>query len=500
MRKTTLLILMVIFFGQLFLRAHQPTSLPLFVDEDRHMQRAAQASYDYLTINNHGKILLYVLIAPFNTTRDTALHLSRTMVALFSLIGTAGLFALVRALFDERAGLLAAAFYALAPYAAFYERMVLADGPAGAWGILVAWQSVHLARQPSYRRAVIVGALVAMAMFAKLTMGLVAMVPILAFLFLADYQPRDWIGHIRRNFRYLFVAGITSIVLWIPVITPVILAELRGEYYILVNRYLVGESLLEEGNFDKLVRVGETLTLLLSPWMVALLVVQVAGALHRFPRRAGFLLSSLLVLWLPTILLVGWVETRYFVPGIYMIGALFAVGVVALREQYRIGVAVLAVWVIVFVAPFASRMFQNSPDIDLIPRDESQYYQSEYSAHAWRDALAFLSVEAPQQPVLGVGFLCNSIAELYPQPHVSLDCLAARYSEQMEEPFHSTIIGQPILEVVHQGQDAYVLVEDERDIPYVSPELEWERVREYRKPKDGMWLTLWRVYSSSANG
>lgn len=501
------------------LRAHRPTHLPLFIDEDRHLRRAANVEDLWtLGLNSHGKYLLYILIAPFNTERSEALWASRVAVALFSLVGLAALYRLTEKFFGRPAAFIAIGFYAIAPYALFYERMALADGPAGVMATLTALYSLTFAQRPNYRRAAVVGLLVGLAALAKLTMMFIAILPVMAIFFFNQNRaplPELKFANLRQilavfykqfmaHFRYLVVAGVVCIGVWLPVLIPVGTAVVTGEKYVLVDRYLAGDNLIKQGNWDKLVGIWDTFPMLLSPLMVTLMLLCVGLAIWQAPRRASYALLWLVLAYLPTILLVGWVQTRYFTPGIFPLAMLLGAGIVAAKEiripkvspKYpRLLPATLTglvlVWGVVYALPFAYNAAYNAPKIELPDRDEKQYYQTRYSAYGLLDALDYLESKGKpvdeQIEVMGVMFLCESM-DLYAYPKVDLTCLSDGYTNKtINEAW------QKLTERAQQEQPLYLIVEDYRDIPTSERDLTWQRLRSIQRPKDGVWVTVWEV-------
>ncbi|MBI5929458.1 MAG: glycosyltransferase family 39 protein [Chloroflexi bacterium] len=519
-RTATVLFLIVLIcllhFG---LRAHRPTHLPLFIDEDRHLRRAANVEDLWtLGLNSHGKYLLYILIAPFNTERSQALWASRVAVALFSLVGLAALYRLTEKLFGRPAAFIAIGFYALAPYALFYERMALADGPAGVLATLTALYSLTFAQRPNYRRATVVGLLVGLAALAKLTMMFIAILPVMAIFLFNQDRPQLPVAKISNlhqmvnilskqflaNFRYLVVAGVVCIVVWLPVLLPVGTAIVTGQKYVLVDRYLAGDNLLKEGNWDKLVGIWNTFPMLLSPLMVVLILFCVALLVWKAPRRANYVLFWLVLAYLPTILLVGWVQTRYFTPGIFPLAMLLGAGIVATQDirvpkvsiqPSRLLPALLTVvvvmWGVFYALPFAYDAAYDAPKIELPDRDEKQYYQTRYSAYGLLDAMDYL--EAKGKPagrrveVMGVMFLCESM-DLYTYPKVDLTCLSDGYTNPSINNAWQTLTAR-----AQEEQPLYLIVEDYRDIPTSDSELTWQRLQSIQRPKDGVWVTVWEV-------
>jgi hypothetical protein len=127
-----------------------------------------------------GKFLLFYYLGLFEADPTTALFVSRTAIALFSLISGSVVYLLARWLHCHISGLLALAIYVALPFTFFHERMALADPFAAGFGCLVAWRSLVFARHPRWRDGVILGGLLALSTMAKLTSGSLPILPVLA--------------------------------------------------------------------------------------------------------------------------------------------------------------------------------------------------------------------------------------------------------------------------------------------------------------------------------
>lgn len=508
---------------QLFFRAHRPTHQPFFIDEHRHIERAAGIA----TFETHpaekslGKFLLYVWIAPFHTNLDHSLHMSRTAVALFSLIGSAALYATTRRLFSTRAALIAIVFYALLPYALFYERMVLADGVAAGLGALTAWQSVHLAQRPSYRRAVMVGLLVALASMAKLTMMFIALLPVAAILCLGQWSQGDIVeklrGHFKHYFKFLVVAGGATLLLWIvPVLIPAAIAKTRGVEYVLVDQSLLDESVFSNEDTGKLDETWNKAELLISTPMTIIGGLVTALGLWKTRRETLFGLSWLLIIWVPILILVVRIHTRYLMPGMFPLAMLIGGGLAGFTQirlpnlsavlqgrMWRAAVGLLlAIWVITFAWPFAVNASNDAPSLEMPYFDNRDYFQSRLNAYGLLPALGYLQhIGEPVDghiPVMMVAYLCERL-ELYDLEPVRLTCLG----QELNGPTVTPDMWNPLREQA-TTEGRYVIVEQAygETIPLESAPVQleglaWERLASFRRPKNGLWVTLWRVSKSS---
>jgi hypothetical protein len=147
-----LAIVMVLLLLQFALRTHNTTLQGAFVDEGLHDQRATIVWS--LNTNpgqySQGKLLLYYWIGLFVGGPLTILHVSRTAIALVSLITGAAIYLIGRRLHSHRMGIVALTLYTILPLAVFHERMALADPLASVFSCLIAWRSlVFASSQPT---------------------------------------------------------------------------------------------------------------------------------------------------------------------------------------------------------------------------------------------------------------------------------------------------------------------------------------------------------------
>lgn len=543
--KITLLWFVVgVLLVQFFLRAHHPTELPFFWDENRHMVRAASIlDGKHPAETSNGKFLLYVWIAPFHPDRPVALHVSRTAVALFSLLGTAGLFALTRRLFGVLAACVAIAFYATVPFALFYERMVLADGLAGALGILTAWQAVRFAQRVTYRRAALVGALAALAVMAKLTMTFaVVLMPVLSIVLLGKQvkasaeedeakQRRTRFAISLKRFvldywKYWAVAGIAFIVMWLPTLIPAAISGLQGHYYVLVDQSLISDSALRGENTNRFAELMRQLVTMLSWPMVLALGLAVILGLWGFPGRTTFVLVWLILVWFPGVALVWRTQTRYLMPGVYPLAVLLGAGIAVVaragivskaeedpnREVWQVNFAtrlpssyrgvlvsgLLGIWMLVFALPFARTASTDAAALDMPQWDQRDYYQQPWNGYGLLSALRYIDENGQvaadgKTYVIGVAWMCRYM-DLYSFAHIDLTCLANEYDGAVGGE-----LWQAVIEQVEHHQPLYLMLEQHRntleipEIPFEAEGVEWIKLAAFQRPKDGLWVTVWQA-------
>ena len=231
--------MVVLFWLALWIRAHNITALPVFVDEGKHIARATSI-YHFNTHpaqESHGKFLFYFLPGVFDLTQPhSALFLGRISVALSALLTVALVFLIARTLAGEYAGLIAAAFYTLVPFAFFFERMALADPFAGLIAAATVWFGWRFARHPRRSTAVYLGIFMALAPAAKLTLAFVSAFPAPAILiwgYSASLR-RLW----ERYGRLSLLALTVTALLWSLAIIPAMISYYAGTDYILYDPHL----------------------------------------------------------------------------------------------------------------------------------------------------------------------------------------------------------------------------------------------------------------------
>ncbi|MBN1200354.1 MAG: glycosyltransferase family 39 protein, partial [Anaerolineae bacterium] len=261
-------------------RAHHILQLPVFVDESLHIIRGkiVWEFSDWGESLNPKKLLYYYWIGLFGLNAPESAWLARMSTALAALPGAALTYALARRLFDRRAGLLALVLYALVPFMVFFERLALADAFTATICTAAIYTSIDLARRPAAWRGGLVGALLGLAVLAKLIALPFVLIPPLA-IFLYDRTPetRYTPGAILRAVfarsyrRPLIAAAALFLVVLAPSLTYVIGKEITGTK----DRVVVEEDLYTADNrveqiAENAERTFRAAITLLAPEFVAL--------------------------------------------------------------------------------------------------------------------------------------------------------------------------------------------------------------------------------------
>jgi len=545
-RNASLALIVILLLVQFGLRVHNPLAMAAFWDENSHISRArALFNFEQSPIaNSHGKLLLYFWLGAFQPGEHVgALVVSRWAVALFSLLGSAGMMAAARLLFGRQAMIPALAFYTLAPWSLFFDRMAFADPFTGALAALAAWQSLWLVRIPTPRQGVIVGLLVALAALAKLTTAVIACLPILAILLFTAKKNESFFQYFsgvkklwRRYRTALIAAGIAAAVPWLIVLgAGAWLAAIEGEKTILVDTYLIGDNTRAGGILDRLQNTFITKTdLLLSPGMTILLAMLVILQLWKRPAPTLYALAWLLAIWGPVTLVATELQSRYLSAGIPALAAIFGGGMVVAGERlarisrlnplstrgegtstpfdspcmrgevslitYGLAFVILSLWAITFAIPFAQKATSDPVALEMPYLDTTNYFSGTFTTWATRDALADLAETGERVegkiPLVGVLRVCE-VHELMMPDGFAWDCMPSTDFLDQKVP-RDTTTWTALVRNVERYPFVYVMTD------YLAPDqppatLAWQLVAAYPRPHGTNVVTVWRVSKSSGD-
>lgn len=527
MRHRVLMIyagLVVLLLLQFFLRSHHITELPFFWDENRHMVRAADVVDGvHPAKNSNGKFLLYLYLAPFHPERSVALHVSRTAVALFSLLGSAAMVALMRRLFGLGAAFWALAFYALVPFALFYERMALADPMAGALMVLTAYASVRMAQHPTYRVAIVAGALASMATMAKVTVTFAAVaMPVLAAYSLGNHPQSSgqstfqWmVARWRRYWWFWVAAGLSYLILWLPTVIPAFVSGLQGDDYVLIDQTSIDTSFLSENDEVRYDEFPNQIITMLSLGMTLFLMSGIVLGLRCFPRRAILLVGWVALVWGPTAILVWRTQTRYLMAAVFPLAMLFGAALIHLitlipetlyyrRMAWAGAFGAFALWAVLFAVPFANNAANHAENLEVTRWDNRDYYQSPWNGYALIESLDYLQTNGDPGAdqvvnVVSVSQMCPFM-DLYAFPDTSLTCISSENERRDYDGTPGGVQWQRAIDIIFSiDEPLYFMIEQHRrtfvipEIPYVHPDLAWQQMAAFQRPKGGLWVTIWAV-------
>ncbi|MBI5930611.1 MAG: glycosyltransferase family 39 protein [Chloroflexi bacterium] len=374
MRRAQIIPVIALLLLHFFIRTHHILGLDPYLDEGFHVSRGAFV-WD-LDVNpgriSEGKFLLYYWLGIFEAPSTQALAPARLSMALFSLFSGATIFLMGRWLVNYKTGLVALGLYAILPLAYFLERMAMADPFAAAWATLLAWRSLAFVKHPTIPRAIPLGILMALVTMAKLTMGLVPILPIAAsFIYWqwekGRFMPQAW-AWLKTYFVPLGVAGLVSLACWSPILIPAYLTRNSDHPITLVDTYNIktvnpDEHTLGEYFWGVVPIVSEFTTkeLLLVSLLAAGYWLGAGRNNARQLRNGVYVIAWLLTMGAPTLYIATIITSRYMMPLAAPIALMVAYLLMSLWDSkfltpiVRLGVvSVAALWIVNFAYPFTS--------------------------------------------------------------------------------------------------------------------------------------------------
>ena len=160
--KVTILIGLGIFLAALFLRVYNLTLLPVFGDEAIYIRwsqvMGAEPGLRFLP-QSDGKQPLFMWVLMFLVRRFSDPLLIGRATSVFYGMGTLlGIFALTYYLFkSKKAALIAAVFWAISPFAVFFDRMALVDSMLTMFGVWILFFASITARRLRLDTALLAG-------------------------------------------------------------------------------------------------------------------------------------------------------------------------------------------------------------------------------------------------------------------------------------------------------------------------------------------------------
>ncbi len=198
----------------LALRVTNLEALPIFTDEGWYIRPAqifgASPSFDtwLVSLPYTAPPLFSWLAAPLTRLVSDPLLAGRLASALSGTVALLGVWGTARVLWGPITGLLAAALWALSPFALFYNRIALLDGLVATCGAGALFFAIRFSRHIRMRDAVAMGLCIAAGMLTKIFAASMLLLPLLAVL--AAYPAQ------RRAARRGAVVGVVLGVLPFP--------------------------------------------------------------------------------------------------------------------------------------------------------------------------------------------------------------------------------------------------------------------------------------------
>lgn len=515
-KSTSLALLVLLLLAQFYVRAHNPADQALFIDEHRHIERAHAISDGmHPAEQSRGKMLLYVWLAPFRSDWSVALHINRTAVALFSLLGSAGLYLIVRHWLSRQMGVLAVGLYSVFPLALFYERMILADGIAAALAVYAVWFAWRLARRPTYARAYQFGAIAALATMAKLTTSFtMAAMPITAALLIGPV-PLQQLNRasIERVVRFwwpfaLRVAGIFAL-LWSVSLIPAAINFLQG------NRWRLIVTSLFRDEAEPIDYFPDKFTIMTHPAMLIFIAIGIVIGLRMMPKRYTYVLMWLFVAVAPLVIFLLRTPTRYLMIAAFPLVILMVMAIEAISRlptplpatRWRAVVTAGPVlWALLFGLPFAINAGDDVEALRLPPIDDWHYFQSPYNTYGYLATFEWLRDNADPAAdgtyhLLTVGWMCDKVLEPYAVTDMALVCPMYWHDPDghvSPEHIEHQLLIDTLLDYTQQNPAVplYLSIDHEHRVvpnPFPNCAVDWHLLDTLWRPKNGQPITIWAV-------
>lgn len=490
---------------QLFLRTHEILALPGYADESLHIRRA-EVVWDFNTNTSWipKKLLLYYYLGLVEVPRVDYLLMGRLLVALSTLVGGAGIYALGKKLFNHAVGVMALFLYTVSPFAIFFDRLALADPFTLALSMMTLWFCLLWIQKPTLKMSLITGVLFTLTLLAKFTAAGFLAVPVVGiWLFESREHWRE------RYLKPLLIIGAILTVVWIPIFIPIVIGQANDEPIVFIDDYLL--NIHEDQNFvenlvdNVRIAIEQTAIYLWPP--VLILAVIGAGLLLKWRRKEGLFLIILFVLaWTPAVAVGSFPRSRYLEIGIPFLILLLTGGVYTLvaqiqeTERRATIERTLMVGIMVYGLAWGGHFFQQAvtqpEDLRLPEHDRWRYVQSTTSGYGQREAVEYLADDAEKSPVTGkaevYGILgsCHSLRLYMDDPGpVHLTC--AEYSFVTHQMSPETLAD--MLQQTEKNGWMYILLEPSLETNYDDLPLQWTLEKRFLRPHNGRELELWRV-------
>lgn len=379
------------------LRFHNLLALPLFADEDTVIHVARLFVFgNRLEGLVHNRIVTSTLLALVGALGVEAAWLGRALSALVGMLGLAAVYWLAVWLAGGRtgsgavAGRVALFLAAVMPAVLFYDRQLLVDGPMAALGLLAVVLAIRMVQRDSWALALATAVVLALTMLTKFSGGLFVAAPVGVALLLPSTRAARR-GALTKG---LVAAGLAVV----PLVALLGYSELSGDGGLAISKwcYLPGcEADDSAGSTLSFalnnLQIYPTIITSLVGWPVFVAALAgVAVAWRRGWRRAlvtGAVFAGLTLFYLALSKIL---PSRYLA-GTYAGMAVFAGAAVAwLAEQigarfpateagrpvpHTSGVlaAVLAVALILPIAPQTCRVVRDPTAIRFNPRDRADF-------------------------------------------------------------------------------------------------------------------------------
>lgn len=509
--RTNLWLIVALLWGLWAIRAHNILAMPIFVDESLHMLRA-QVVFQFTDAKASfllAKLLLYYYLGLFSPQDVGGAWLSREAITLLAPLSAALSYRLGVMLFKRRdVGIITIVLGGILPFYLFFDRMALADPFALVFCVVSAMAAYQLAKHPSNRLAYLTGFALGLAMLAKLTSApLIALPPLAAYLF----GSWTWRQYWRYGWRVAIVIGLCLL----PSLTYMVYQEINPPD----NKVeAVEQDLFTPAERDRLDQVTyniekyvEATRAMFTDPLLLLMIGAMGWQTYRTPRPAVYLLAFTVLIWLPITLTSARPSTRYLVNGVPGVLILTAAGLSSwwqlltasaptTKNLVRVAVAgsaiLLALWGWQSLR-FVQNAWQAPEEMALAERDIWEYYQNTAAGYPLQDiaidaqALPPLADHPSGKPIPIAGFVgsCHAMRWYLPADSgIALECPYWQWSPERADAVLQEWEGR-----VQADGVWYFLADAEQPMDIYSLHLNFETIKVYQRPHDGIPVSLLRV-------
>ncbi len=517
----------------LFLRIyHIEGILPYFIDELRHIERGRIVwSFSELEISAHpGKFLLYYWLGLFELPLHQPGWIARTSVALFSVIGAAGTYALAKRLFSVATAYLSLIILISLPFMLFYERLALSDPLAASLAIVMMWWSTIVVKYPTRRNGIILGVWISLMIMAKILAAPLVIMPVLAVLLFNPHHTLDlrkkWWSQIRQLWT-VYRPAIVATVIVVGVVWGFILAVYVSRGILvpekttpLVDRYLyegvrrtTGESQdapawkLWEKNWW---RFQEIIWFLWGPILLGLAIIATPLLLKFHWRKYVYLVIAPLIIWGLVVFAAGQLTTRYLTAAGHMMVILLAAGTFTIRDILAtrfnnrwlnmVPVLLIVIWIGTDSVLFYDKLVTDPTELEMPQRDTWEYFsnQTGYGLQpALLDIAKMPSVSRGETKPLVYGMVrnCQYLESHIPDDMaINIKC-GTVHNVWPRRDFPNRAESYADIEMMtRQYDEIYLLMEDLGEPPIIDKwklDAHLDYVKTYARPYDGIPVNLY---------
>jgi hypothetical protein len=409
--STAVKVLAAILVVAFFLRAYKLTTLfPVLVDESIYLRWAEiihhQGQWFISLLDGKQPLQPWVLAIQRMVWDGDPLAGARFISVLTGLASVVGIFAVARRLSSELGGLIAAFLYACFPLTLLYDRLAYTEGFVNMFGVFIVLTSLWCFSESgeSYKRELVPGIALALAMLTKQTLLLFWFFPALTALWLARQHARHWV--LRLAVIYSF--GIAAMV-FCAVTVPE--APMLGSHDTVLHHtgFFASPDELMADPFTafniNVVKLGGYLTTYLTwPGILAVLA-SLTFLTSRRSIAAWVIVSAAVLPWIVELFLLKLMfPTRYPYPHFWPLLVVIGMALAALwesseewwsdvkRRKLAVGAGVALVALPMLAQD--ARMFSDTAN-SLHERDHWHFIRSiAHVGYGVREAIAFLEQEA----------------------------------------------------------------------------------------------------------